>query len=224
MKAGWKEYRFGDCVTLLSGGTPSKSRNYYWEGDLPWVSCKDMKMDRIYDAQDHLSPLGAENGTRIVPENTILFVVRGMILAKDFPVAITKRPVAFNQDLKAVTCADFVETEFLYYWLKANSYEILGRADEAGHGTKRIQTDRLLSLVIRVPSPLVQRRIADILSAYDELIENNQRRIKILEEMARSLYREWFVHFRFPGHDKIKMVTSLRHAEQETSSLLKNPL
>ena len=111
------------------------------------------------------------------------------------------------KDLKAVTCADFVETEFLY-WLKANSYEILGRADEAGHGTKRIRTDRLLSLVIRVPSPLVQRRIADILSAYDELIENNQRRIKILEEMARSLYHEWFVHFRFPGHDKVKMVPS----------------
>lgn len=198
MKANWKECQLGDCVTLLSGGTPSKSRNDYWDGDLPWVSCKDMKLDRIYDAQDHLSPLGAKNGTRVVPENTILFVVRGMILANSFPVAITKRPVAFNQDLKAVTCADFVETEFLYYWLKANSYEILGRADEAGHGTKRIQTDRLLSLPIRIPSPLVQRRIAGILSAYDDLIENNQRRIKILEEMARSLYREWFIHFRFP--------------------------
>ena len=208
MKAAWKEYRFGDCAKLLSGGTPSKSRNDYWEGDLPWVSCKDMKVDRIYDAEDHLSPLGAENGTRIVPESTILFVVRGMILAKEFPVAITKRPVAFNQDLKAVTCADFVETEFLYYWLKANSYEILGRADEAGHGTKRIQTDRLLSLLIRIPSPLVQRQIAGILSAYDDLIEDNQRRIKILEEMARSLYREWFVYFHFPGHDKVKMVSS----------------
>jgi type I restriction enzyme S subunit len=208
MKADWKEYRLGDCATLLSGGTPSKSRNDYWDGDLPWVSCKDMKIDRIYDGQDHLSSLGAENGTRVVPEGTILFVVRGMILAKEFPVAIAKRPVAFNQDLKAVICEDFVETEFLYYWLKANSYEILGRADEAGHGTKRIQTDRLLSLSIRIPSPLVQRQIAGILSAYDDLIENNQRRIKILEEMARSLYREWFVHFRFPGHDKVKMVPS----------------
>ena len=56
----------------------------------------------------------------------------------------------------------------------------------------------------------VQRRIAGILSAYDELIENNQRRIKILEEMARSLYREWFVNFRFPGHEKVPLVASLR--------------
>ena len=54
----------------------------------------------------------------------------------------------------------------------------------------------------------MQRRIAGILSAYDELIENNQRRIQILEAMARALYREWFVHFRFPGHEKLRRVAS----------------
>ena len=64
------------------------------------------------------------------------------------------------------------------------------------------------SLEIDIPPLHVQRKIAGILSAYDDLIENNQRRIKILEKMARSLYREWFVHFRFPGHDKVKMVPS----------------
>jgi type I restriction enzyme S subunit len=61
---------------------------------------------------------------------------------------------------------------------------------------------------LSAPPLPAQRRIADILSGYDDLIANNQRRIKILEEMARSLYREWFVHFRFPGHDKVKMVSS----------------
>ena len=54
----------------------------------------------------------------------------------------------------------------------------------------------------------MQRRIADILSAYDELIENSQRRIRILEAMTRALYREWFVHFRFPGHEKLPRVAS----------------
>ncbi len=167
-----------------------------------------MKVDHIYDAEDHLTPEGAANGTRVVPENTILFVVRGMILARDFPVAITRRSVAFNQDLKAVKSADFINTDFLYYWLKANAYEILGRVDEAGHGTKRIQTDRLLAMRVRVPSPSVQRRIAETLSAYDQLIENSQRRIRILEEMARSLYREWFVDFRFAGHEHARHVSS----------------
>ncbi len=199
---------FGDCVTLQSGGTPSKAREDYWGGHLPWVSCKDMKVDRIHDAEDHLTELGALNGTRLVPPNTVLFVVRGMILAKDFPVGITKRAVAFNQDLKAVVCKPGVDSEYIFYWLKANSREILGRADEAGHGTKRIQTDRLQSLPLALPPLAEQRRIAGILSAYDDLIENCQRRIRILEEVARRLYREWFVHFRYPGHESIPLVDS----------------
>ena len=61
---------------------------------------------------------------------------------------------------------------------------------------------------VRVPPLPVQRRIAGILSAYDELMENCQRRIRILEEMARALYREWFVHFRFPGHEIVPRVAS----------------
>ena len=59
-----------------------------------------------------------------------------------------------------------------------------------------------------LPSLPVQRRIAGILSAYDELMENSQRRIRLLEAMARALYREWFVHFRFPGHEKLPRVAS----------------
>jgi type I restriction enzyme S subunit len=205
----WQQCQLGDCLTLISGGTPSKARNDFWGGDIPWVSCKDMKVERIYDTEDHLTSLGAQNGTRIVPENTILFVVRGMILAREFPVAITKRAVAFNQDLKAVKPAHFINTDFLFHWLRANTYEILGRADEAGHGTKRIQTDRLLSLPIDVPPLSVQCHIAGILTAYDDLIENSQRRIQILEAMGHALYREWFVHFRFPGHEKLPRVASV---------------
>ena len=66
----------------------------------------------------------------------------------------------------------------------------------------------LKEMPLKVPSLLVQRRIAGILSAYDALIENNLRRIRILEEMARSLYHEWFVHFRFPGHESVQRVDS----------------
>lgn len=203
---GWKSYKLNDCVTLVSGGTPSKSRGDYWGGSIPWVSCKDMKVDRIYDTQDHLTELGAINGTRIADANTILIVVRGMILAKDFPVALTRRSVAFNQDLKAVQCGSHIDTEFLYYWFKASKHEILGRADEAGHGTKRIQTDRLLSLEIVVPPITVQRQIVSVLSVYDDLIEANERRIAILERMAYAIFREWFIDYRFPGHEGARMV------------------
>ena len=72
----------------------------------------------------------------------------------------------------------------------------------------RMAIGLLKEMPVDVPPLPVQRRIAGILSAYDDLIENNQRRIKILEEMARSLYREWFVNFRFPGHEKVPLVDS----------------
>ena len=71
-----------------------------------------------------------------------------------------------------------------------------------------LNTGILRSVPVRFPSLPVQQRIAGILSAYDELIENSQRRIKILEAMARALYREWFVHFRFPGHEHHPRVAS----------------
>ena len=205
---GWKTYRLGDCVNFLSGGTPSKKNPEYWDGDIPWVSCKDMKTTYLSDSQDHITEAGAANGTRLVSPGTILIVVRGMILSQHFPVAIAKRKMAFNQDLKALQCAPNVDQKFLFHWLQGKSYEILGIADEAAHGTKRLQTDRLQNFPLHLPPLPLQRKIATILSAYDDLIENNRRRIEILEEMARSLYREWFVNFRFPGHEQVKMVDS----------------
>src|SRR5206468_2087289 len=71
-----------------------------------------------------------------------------------------------------------------------------------------LSLDKLLSFPIPAPDVDEQRRIGAILSAYDELMENSQRRIRLLEAMARALYREWFVHFRFPGHEKTKFVPS----------------
>ena len=208
MRSGWRRVHFRDCVTMLSGGTPSKANASYWQGDIPWVSCKDMKTERIFDAEDHLTKEGAANGTRMVSPGTVLIVVRGMILANEFPVAVAKRSVAFNQDLKALKCAPWLNDQYLFYWLKARTYEILGVADEAAHGTKRLQTDRLQSLEIDVPPTQLQAAIVSVLCSYDDLIENNTRRIRILEEMAQMIYREWFVNFRFPGHENVRIFKS----------------
>ncbi|MBN1311712.1 MAG: restriction endonuclease subunit S [Anaerolineae bacterium] len=193
----WQIRSLGDCVKLFSGGTPSKSQEDYWGGDIPWVSNKDMKSVRLREAEDHLTELGAQSDTRLVPPQTILIVVRGMALAKEFPVAMTTSQTAFNQDLKAIVPAiEQLDNEFLFYWLRGSADRILGIVDEAAHGTTRIQTDRLLSLPISLPPLSIQHRIASILSAYDDLIENNTQRIKALEAAAQALYREWFVEFR----------------------------
>ncbi len=198
---------FADCARLLSGGTPRRCEAAYWGGDIPWATCKDMKVDRLADTIDHVTSSGAAV-IRRVPAGTILVVVRGMILAKRLPVAVTCRDMTFNQDLKALQIRDGVVPLFLYYWLKGNAPVVLGHVDEAGHGTKRLQSDRLLSLRVDLPPPSIQYRIASQLSLYDDLIANNTRRIEILERMARMLYREWFVRFRLPDREKIQFMDS----------------
>jgi type I restriction enzyme, S subunit len=103
----------------------------------------------------------------------------------------------------------FLDTDYLYSFMRSNYFKnqieslVIGSA-QPNFGPAHLKQMRL----IYPPLP-VQRKIAAILTAYDDLIENNQRRIKILEEMAQMLYREWFIKFRFPGHEKAKMVDSL---------------
>src|SRR5262249_37449991 len=75
-----------------------------------------------------------------------------------------------------------------------------------GAAQDNLSQEKLLSIKFPVPEVSVQKRIADILSTYDHLIENNERRIAQIEEAARLLYREWFVHFRFPGHEHVKIM------------------
>ena len=96
------------------------------------------------------------------------------------------------------------DPRFVFYRLQGLDFARFN----AGAGVPTLNRNHLDTLEVDVPSIPMQRRIAGILSAYDGLIENNQRRIRILEQMARSLYLEWFVHFRFPGHEKSKMVPS----------------
>lgn len=96
------------------------------------------------------------------------------------------------------------DPRFVYYCMKGLDFARFN----AGAGVPTLNRNHLDSLEVEVPSLPTQRRIASILSAYDELIENNQRRIRILEDMARSLYHEWFVHFRYPGHESVPLVDS----------------
>jgi type I restriction enzyme, S subunit len=111
---------------------------------------------------------------------------------------------ASDNTLVAYPANDQVDTRFLYYLLLEAK---LGQ--HAGGAAQPLVTQTVLKQVeVEVPSLPTQRKIAGILSAYDDLIENNLRRIKILEQMAQSLYREWFVHFRFPSHESAKFVDS----------------
>jgi len=96
------------------------------------------------------------------------------------------------------------DPKFGFYFLQTMGFERL----DAGASNPSLNRNHIHTIPVRWPSLPVQRRIADILSSYDDLIEINQRRIRILEEMARKLYREWFVNFRFSGHESVPRVAS----------------
>ena len=98
--------------------------------------------------------------------------------------------------------------KFVFYLFNTASVRGHIKGSASGATVRHTSPSRIYDVPIEIPLLPVQRRIASILSAYDELIENNQRRIQILETMARAIYREWFVEFRFPDHDKIPRVAS----------------
>jgi len=199
----WVTAPLAEEVKLLSGGTPKKSIAEYWGGDIPWVSSGEMTQTHILDTALHLTQEGAQNGTRLVPKDTVLIVVRGMSLTREFRVSITRRQVAFNQDLKALQPSPKLNPYFLFYYLRAQARAIRDSATEASHGTKKLETRVLEEWPLLIPSLTEQQSVVDILSPYDDLIEANRRRIQLLEQAARLLYKEWFVHLCFPGHEHV---------------------
>ena len=147
----------------VSGNTPSRSRRDYWNGSFPWVSPKDMKRPSIADSEEHLSEAGRHESTVVGP-GSVLIVIRGMILAHSFPVAITEREVAFNQDMKAVVLNEAFSASYLFHWFKWAKPTLLKKMSESSHGTKRLAMDDLFAMKIPTPSRTEQ----------DSFVENIQ--------------------------------------------------
>ena len=171
LPVGW--VRLGDIGTISGGGTPSKNNEEYWLGDIPWLSPKDMKVDYISTAEFNISELAVANSSvRIIPNNSILFVVRGMILAHTFPVAINKKEVTINQDMKSITSHLF-NMDFLLNLMKGMSRNVLSLVDRSSHGTCKLVSEKLFNLQIPLP-PLseqsrINNRIEELVSLCDTL-------------------------------------------------------
>src|SRR4051812_8111083 len=99
---GWTTTTLGECAIWYSGGTPSTSVPEYWGGDIPWITASSLHDFYVRDSERKITKLGLQNGTRLMPQDTIIFVVRGMSLKSEFRVGIARRPVAFGQDCKAI--------------------------------------------------------------------------------------------------------------------------
>jgi type I restriction enzyme S subunit len=120
---------------------------------------------------------------------------------------VTYTPVDYWPHNACMYVTDFLSNDprFVYYFLKTKDFTSLN----SGAAQPSLNRNFVHMVPVRVPGPNVQAAIAQVLSAYDDLIENNRRRVALLEEAARMLYREWFVHFRFPGHEHVKSIEGI---------------
>lgn len=179
-------------VSFSSGGTPSKDNRSYWDGDVPWASAKDLKVEILSDTADHITQHALEAGAAsLLPTDTVLVVVRGMILARTFPVTQIAVPMAINQDLKGLVPNSMMNARFLVWLLRGSADQTLQRLDEAGHGTKALRMDAWSSMQLPLPPKLEQTTIADFLtreaSRLDALTAEATRGIALLKERRSAL-------------------------------------
>ncbi|QND83912.1 Type I restriction-modification system specificity subunit S [Chromobacterium vaccinii] len=190
--AHWEVKPIKYLVSLQSGGTPSKDQLAYWDGDVPWASAKDLKTEELFDTTDHLTTYAIESAAaKLVTVDSALVVVRGMILARCFPVSQIKVEMAINQDLKAVSAGKEIHPYYLPWLLRGSAEESLRRLDEAGHGTKALRMEAWLSMQLPVPPEHEQVSIFNFikekLKEIDGLTAQTERALELLRERRSSL-------------------------------------
>ncbi len=174
-----RRVQVGEVVGVRGGGTPSKANPLFWEGDVPWVSPKDMKQREIRDAIDHISDDATQScSAKKLPVGAVLVVVRGMILAHTVPSAVLRVPAAINQDMKALVPCNRLLPEYLCAGFWAMNDKLLALVEKSTHDTRKLLTERLVEFEIPLPSIAEQRRIVahlDALSTKIASIESLQQ-------------------------------------------------
>ena len=190
--AHWNLMPLRFLVNFVGGATPDTGKEKYWSGDIPWVSPKDMKHGEIEGSEDHVTELAVfDTSLRMVPPDSVLVVVRGMILAHSFPAAITKAPVTVNQDMKALLCREILDPWFLRDYFRGVEHYLVTLADSSAHGTRKLETERLGQVPILVPPRAEQKQIARCLSDSTSKIDKTrmatERTIALLKERRAAL-------------------------------------
>ncbi|GAB6081108.1 restriction endonuclease subunit S [Desulfuromonas carbonis] len=190
---GWETQPLGDVVEFRSGGTPSKQRPEFWDGLIPWVSPKDMKSDNICDAIDHISQKALEETTlKEIPPESVLIVVRGMILAHTVPIYSNVSMVTINQDMKAMVPKSQLVGKYLRWALQCQHGYLLSKVSSSAHGTKKIDMDILQELCLPIPPLTQQQTFAQKASAIHSIGSQHVEHEKRTAELMQSLMSEFF--------------------------------
>ncbi|ORU93300.1 MAG: hypothetical protein A6F72_06570 [Cycloclasticus sp. symbiont of Poecilosclerida sp. N] len=189
LPSGWVWSKLGDVVTkVIGGGTPSKNNPQYWNGNIPWLTVKDMRTRRPADAKNHITEEGVEkSSTNIIPEDTVIIATRiglGKVVRVPYKAAI-------NQDLKALILPPDVQKGYLEYWFvsKANHLESIG----SGTTVKGIRLEQVRNLDFPLAPPEQQKRIVakieELFSHIDAGIEALKKAQKLLKQYRQSVLK-----------------------------------
>ena len=183
--------KLGECAEIHSGSTPRTNNPDFWDGDITWVTPKDLsklKSKFISKTESKITQLGFDScSTKLLPENSVLFSSRAPI----GHVAINTIPMCTNQGFKSfVPKADLLDSQYLYYWLKANKEYL----QDLGVGAtfKEISKTVIANVEIPLPPLAEQRRIASILDQADELRQKRQQAIEKLDQLLQATFIDMF--------------------------------
>lgn len=201
----WEKVKLIDCCVSIADGDhqpPPKS-----DSGIPFVTIANI-VNNQFDFKNSMfvpeSYYEKLDYKRKAKKNDILYSVVGSF---GIPVFIKDdKPFVFQRHIAILRPNKKVNARFLYYKMLSRNFYMKADAAAIGAAQRTVSLTSLRNIEIIVPPMETQRRIADVLSAYDDLIENNRKQIKLLEEAAQRLYKEWFVDLRFPGHEHTKIM------------------
>ena len=193
MKSEWTYRPLGELVSFASGGTPSKKRDDYWGGTIPWISAKTLKTENIDTSDLFITEEGLKAGSKIAPKGSILLLTRGSGLFNGIPIARVEKDVAFNQDIKCLDSYGEVENEFIFYWLLSQKDYLMAKVGVTGIGAGKFDLDFLQKLMIPIPSERERKSIVGFANSISEKIRCNAKVNDNLLRQAQALYKNRFV-------------------------------
>lgn len=194
------------CIKVTSGGTPkTTNKAFYNPKEVPWLKTAEVNYSRIYNTETYISKEGlAHSSAKLIPENSVIIAMYGQGDTAG-RVAINKIPLCTNQACcNLIINHNIADYEYVYYVLSTLYNKLVSLKN--GGAQPNLNAGIIKTIEIPFPNLATQHKIAQILSKYDDLIENNQKQIKLLEEAAQRLYRAWFMDLRFPGYKDAKIV------------------
>ena len=188
----WKMKKVKFSFKLVGGGTPSKERRDFWDGEIPWVSPKDMKADFIYSTEDNITEKGLRNSaTALIQADSLLMVVRSGILQRTIPVAISKRLLSINQDMKAFVPIGEVLAYYLFHFVKGNDQFLKNDWVKQGATVESVEADLLKNGLIPIPPKFEQLAISEYIEIFSAKIATSisckQAEIEKLKEYKATL-------------------------------------